>query len=312
MINLVTIRAIQFARIIKQLGWLYSIVLVAVAAFFITILFEGKESLAKAYIVAGVGVLLPIGIHISRGDKLFLYGISDKPYKIYFIEYFFVGLLPIVFLLVKQYYTLSILLIFPPIILGILPIGFFTKNRRKVFSYWPVNPKDFEWISGLRRSFPILAFIYMLSIVSLSVPFLSLLFTWYLALSLCSFYKESESLKMLLANEKTVDTFLISKVMAHQKNYWKFTLPVVFAYTIIHQEHLIIVLLFCIFVFLGLSFAVVNKYSNYEPESYSGNDLLNTLLFGSVLIPFLAPLPIIMLLRSIIKARKNLKYYLGD
>jgi hypothetical protein len=309
-IIIIKTRLIQLSRIIRQLGWLYTLIVTIVAVFSVWVLFNGEKGLNKAYIITGLGAMLPFGIHAGRGDKFFIYSISDKPYLIYFTEYLIVEFLPIFYLLVEQYYVLTSFLLLPPILLGMLPVGFFNKNRRKVSSSWPVGRKDFEWISGLRRSSPALAFIYLLAIISLAVPFLSLLFAWYLALSICSFYKESESLQMLLVNERTVNAFLMNKVMAHQKNYWKFILPIVAVYGLIHQNHWLIIVLFVVFVFLGLSFAVINKYSNYEPEGYSGNDLLNSLVFGSVFIPFLAPLPMVLLIRSTIKAKNNLRFYL--
>mgnify|MGYP001083168740 CR=1 FL=1 len=311
-LKIIKTRTLQFARIIQQLGWLYALIVAFVSLFIIYVIFGAAPNKNTAYVITGISAFLIFSIHTGRADKLFIMGITDKPYQVYLCEYFILELLPIAYLLIGRFYELVAFLALLPFVLGFLPLSFFYKQRKKTFKSWPIASQDFEWISGLRRSYMVLLFIYLLAIISLSVPFLSLLFVWYLALSLCSFYKESEPLQILLASEQTVNGFLISKVWAHQKNYWKFVLPIVFIYGIMYQEHLIIVVLFVLFVMIGLAFAVINKYSNYTPGEYTGNDLLNTLVFGAVLIPFLAPLPIVLLLRSTIKARKNLRYYFED
>ena len=142
------------------------------------------------------------------------------------------------------------------------------------------------------------------------VPFISLLFVWYISLSLASFYQEYESLEVLLLHEGTINQFLTKKILTHLKNYWVFNLPVLGLYYFFHPEHWLILLLLIAFITLGLIFTILNKYASYEPASNSvGNGLLITIVFGSVLVPFFAPVPVFLIVRKYFTAKTNLNDY---
>lgn len=309
LINLIQIRGIQLYRILKQLGWLYTAVLLGILIFAIVILFNGNGSNMQTYTLSTVGILVTASIHFNRKDKLIFQSISKTSALLYLVEYFFLQSLIYLFHLLKGNWFHIIVLLSATLVIVFLTKDTLIKSRKNIRFKWPINASDFEWISGLRRNFPILMFMYLLAFFSVTVPFLSLLFVWYLSLSIASFYKEAEPLQILLANNRKVNDFLTRKILAHQRNYWQFIIPILLVYSYFHWEHVIIVLILIIFICIGLIFTVANKYATYIPEKYVGNDLLNALVFGAVLIPFLAPLPILLTIRSVIKAKRNLKSY---
>jgi len=311
LINLIQIRSIQFYRILKQLGWLYSIVLLGVLIFAISIIFSGNGGDLQAYVLSAIGIVFTASIHFNRKDKLIFQNISKISAILYFTEYFILQLLIYLYHILNKNWIHILIILATTLIIVLLSREITIKGPKNTRFKWPVNKTDFEWIAGLRRNFPILLFMYLLALCSVSVPFLSLLFVWYLSLSIGSFYKEAEPLQILLANDEKVNDFLTRKIIAHQRNYWQFIIPILLVYSYFHWEHITIILILIVFICIGLIFTVVNKYASYIPEKFVGNDLLNALVFGAVLIPFLAPLPILLTTRSLIKAKRNLKLYLG-
>ena len=92
-----------------------------------------------------------------------------------------------------------------------------------------------------------------------------------------------------------------------------FSLPILGLYYAFHPGHWHILLILLVFINLGLIFTVLNKYASYDPGKFNtGNNILVSLVFGSVLIPFFVPVPIVLIARKYFSASQNLNIYFNQ
>ncbi|UZR99920.1 hypothetical protein [Chondrinema litorale] len=309
-LNLLKIRLLQAFRILKQLGLLYSIILLIICLVAGVNIFQPNISDNQAYIYTGLCLFTLSSVHFSRKDDFILNMISKHAIYMMLSEYILATSPISIHLLVNGKYEAVLMLLVGILLLILFGKKFNTERKNHVPQLPFLKYYEFEWISGLRQSYLVLLFIFIMAASLVFVPFLSLLFVWYISLSIASFYQEFESIEVLLLHEGTINQFLTKKVLIHLKNYWIFNLPVLVLYYFFHPEHWLILLLLIVFITLGLIFTILNKYASYEPASTTvGNSVLITIVFGSVLIPFFAPVPVFLIFRKYFAAKTNLNSY---
>jgi hypothetical protein len=116
---------------------------------------------------------------------------------------------------------------------------------------------------------------------------------------------------MLRAYENTSTTFLRRKLKTHSSLFLLFSMPVLILQSIFHPIMALAGLLFLVLQVCVLCFAILLKYSTYEPDSNrSSNMLLVTFAQLSILFPFFLLLPIALIARNYRIAKQNLANYL--
>ncbi|MDX5347098.1 MAG: hypothetical protein LPK19_07605, partial [Hymenobacteraceae bacterium] len=90
-------------------------------------------------------------------------------------------------------------------------------------------------------------------------------------------------------------------------------LPVLLLCAVFHPALWPVYLIFMVLQVIGLMLAITTKYSSYSPNaSLSANSVLLFLSQLGLLLPFLLPLPLVLLIRNYRRAVYNLSFYLYD
>ena len=315
--EIVNIRRIQFIREIKLLGFFYStaiFLLLGFVVFKLTSFYQ--DFLSSVYIVSAIVSLL-FSFQVMRRDKTFLRNqVDGARWKIVY-EYLLYALPFIIPLLFSPNYYLVI----------VVPVSVFLISGMKIelkertgarFLGKIVSPKDFEWLSGLRkRRFYfgfLLAAVYAFSFVKI-VP---LFFIWFLTTLIFEFYRDCEPLNMLRVNGYSAGKFLLVKILRHSFLYAVLFVPALVLNSLFNPETVFINSMFLIVQFTVLVLAVLMKYRIYTPlDSLQGLYIyLIVIQVVTVLplfiggIPLLSVLPLILCVRFYYSAKNNLKEYL--
>jgi hypothetical protein len=255
---------------------------------------------------------LIISIHLRRGDKLF-FRINFKRHKwIYFVEYLIISLALIISLLIHNYWHLALMAVAMQAHI-ILP-GFEKKqmNINTPMHKW-IPDECFEWKSGLRNLFSVIPGIWIAGILFSffvgSVPIAMVL----LGIISLNFFEKGESYQMVIAFEKGPNKFLFLKVKQHLAIFSAISVPLILSFMIFHYDLWYIPLIIYLAFSMLQVYAIVLKYSFYEPNTkLSAVSIFHGIGLICLIIPFLAPLIILLSLRFYLKAKKNLSYYLND
>lgn len=260
--------------------------------------------------------LLLAGVHLSRNDKSFLAQFTFPLPLLFWVEYLVLSI-PATALLAYQGQLLWILPIpVSALALALLPTPAKGRLKGKVF-FQIGSAASFEWRVAWKLLFPPLL-IYTLLGIGLShfhfafAPAAILL----CGMSCLMVYQECEPLEMLEIFGKEPRHIFYRKAIFLLKEWSTVSAPLLFGLLIFHPpwESLLplgIGLLAWVICLIVLLLSLIMKYASYKPHtSTSGNNLYLGLAFVSFLIPFLAPLPFLFLVRSYRKATKNLADWL--
>lgn len=311
--TLLKLRLIQLLREIKSIGAVYSILIGCVLCIVGYAVYKQYQQAGHAWYVSGFIMLSILQIQLFRPDKDFIRKHISRPGFNMFLEYAIFSLpFACLSLFTKQWFHFPLLLLSYCII---ATIRWTAKKRTALPQLARIIPaSNFEWISGIRKQYALLFFLLLLAILTCWVKFAPLIFLWLFTIAVMSFYQESEPLDILLASgKKSGRAFLYAKVKAHTRLLLSVLLPVLIINSCIHPELAWVNLVFVLMQLSLLLFAILLKYSMYEPnQALTGNNvILSVVSIGSAL-PFLLPLPWLMSVRSYGKAINNLNQYLHD
>jgi len=279
---------------------------------FFVFLYLQTSKFPNAMYASTIALLLILMLHTKREDKLFL-KINFSSHKwIYFIEYLFVSLGLIAFLLIHNFWDIALLTI---AVLGIisqldLKINRTSYNTR--IQKW-IPDECFEWKSGVRNLFPIILIIWLFGLIFSffvgSVP----IALFILGIISLNFLEKGEPYQMITAFEKDPNKFLSLKIKQQLAILTVISAPMIIVFQFFHF-HLwyvpfIVYIVFCILQV----YAILVKYSFYEPNSKSAAaQIFIGIGFVSFMLPVFAPLIILLSLRFYLKAKHNLSYFLND
>jgi hypothetical protein len=311
--TLVKIRLLQLRREIQSLGIFYTLFFAALAVGLVAVIFSQYQQRPNSWAAAGILVALAVAIQIGRTDKEFIFRHLPNPQQAIFTEYFLLSLpftLPC--LLTDNWYC------FPAVAAGFLAVAGLQFHVSGKHTLLPgisrlTGKQNFEWTSGVRKTFPALALVYLLALVFCWVPVLPLFFLWVLTVFATGFYLESEPLMVLQAIAQSPVEFLRKKIVAHGKLLLMLELPALLVVLINQPQFWYVYVVFILLQFLLLSCAILIKYSTYEPNRYLGpNSILVMVAAAGAFIPFLLPLPLVISIRYWRKATQRLHVYLDD
>ena len=177
-----------------------------------------------------------------------------------------------------------------------------------------ISPKDFEWISGIRKTYLILIPVYLLALSISWLKIATLALLWLITSVLVSFYEENEDLSMLKANGKKPGVLIRQKFFRHSRYMLLLYTPVLsLNIFFLGFDWLGVNLLFLLTQLAALAFAVFFKYTLYEPHTHlKANSILSGLMVIGSCLPFFLPVPMGMAILYYYKAKKNLNNYLYD
>lgn len=310
--TLLKIRWLQGKRLLREMGPFFPFLMGALLLALLFILQSYINRQQYAWYISGAVLFIVASVHLQRKDLLFVQRhVFQNRFQL-FTEYFVFALpVNLLTLFSTHWYCFFLLTAGMYLITYLRPPVLKSTSLRQLKRIVPAH--CFEWSSGLRKNYLQLGFLYLLALAFAWVKILPLVLLWICNTMISTFYQESESLVVLRAESMNSRSFLLSKIKRHSLLLLLLFSPVLVLNSIF-QPGLIWVT--CFFVPLQLSllcFAILLKYSVYEPGSPSSS---NTFLLGlvtiSCIIPFLLPISLLLCIRTYASARDHLKNYLYD
>ncbi|MFA5403657.1 MAG: hypothetical protein WC358_01865 [Ignavibacteria bacterium] len=317
--TLFKIRLIQLKREIKLLGIFHNIIIsvVLILALFQIIKLYQNYYLALFTFISTVAIILLI--QISRKDKSFVYLHLTFPRKAIFTEYAVLSFLFSGYLLFSFYWYFFVLVILCSAVIS--GIKYVVKKKTKLgFLSKLISPKNFEWISGIRKYRYTFSILYVVTLAVSPVIFLPIFCLWILTIHIFSFYEECEPQNILFSGYTKPSHFLKKKVLRHSILLFILYLPVLLINSIFNPNLIIFNLIFFIVQMTVLALTIFFKYKIYVPrDTLPGNSIfLIVIQVCTILpfiiggIPFLLPLPLFLCFKYYFSAKENLKLYLYD
>ncbi len=311
--NLLRLRLKQSWRFFTELPWLHRLLVVLLAAIFLTAYYywtdEATDAL-KAYALLLLGILQ---IHFTRPDRQWLFTHFDRPQFIQALEY----ALPVVLFMPGTlghshwYYGLVAMLMAAGI--SLIPVAPLRSTWKLHFLTRRLAAHHFEWKAGLRRYGWLLFIIWVAGVLGSSLPFVSLLAIWFFTLITAAFYQECEPLPVLFAEGKSPRAFFRQKLLRETRLYLLVTAPMWLLNVVFQPNNIWATLIVAFLCVLNYMLAIAVKYSAYYPgEKVNHGSIFLSLAYLGAVVPFFTPLPPILLIRYYRTALSHLQHYLHD
>lgn len=317
--TLIKIRFLQLKREIKLLGLLYNILILIVLALSVYQVFKLNDNyyLSLYTFASNIGILFLA--QITRRDRNFIFLHLKNPQKSIFTEYVILSFILSGFLLFSRYWYFFLLIILFSYAISFAKYSF-RKKTKLGFLGKIISPKNFEWLSGIRKYKYSFGILYALSLSVSPFVFLPLLVLWILTVQIISFYEECEPLHFLFADNCNPARFLKKKIINHSFLLLCLYFPVLVINSIFNPNLIIFNFVFFIVQLTVLALTVFFKYKIYFPrEIIPGNTIYlvviqvcTVLPFVIGSIPFLLPLPLFLCFKYYFSAKQNLKLFLYD
>ena len=309
--SLLYIRLKQLQRQINELG-LYNFIIFGIACYIIIVAYKQFSQDKNSIYPIIAFALVCLWIQFSRKDKSFIYKHLDDPHLQIFLEYAALTFpFSISCIVTKSWYC------FPALLFLLFWIPFLSREFRNktVFKNlsFVIPSANFEWISGFRKQYVAIIFVYFLALDFSWFKILPLFLLWLLTGVIASFFTECESIGVLRENNKSSSGYLFHKIKVVIIYVLILYLPIITINTIFNPDFLLLNLLFIPMQISVLCFAIFLKYSVYRPNiMQGGNTIVLSIILLSSALPYLLPVPTIISIVYFYKAKNNLKQYLND
>jgi hypothetical protein len=300
----------QFTRELRHTGGIQLLVAAVILLFLLTALFQQLNKFPNGIYALSLILISILSIHLSRNDKRFVTGITEKPWRLYFSEYFIFSVPVAILILLSGSWYLFV----PYTILLVLISKIDHKKRENKISFnYSFIPKDyFEWISGSRKNLYPIIILYCIGLAASFNLFVIPIIFFLLLGILSSFYEECESWQLLEIQELSAKKFIRQKIIRHFRLFLIATSPLSILYLFFHPSYWYVILILYVLSLIIHSFCILCKYSMYEPDKLlTENRIWVSIAIMSYLIPFLVPLPLIMCFRFYNRSINNLDNYLN-
>jgi hypothetical protein len=308
---LINIRLIQVKRELNSTG-LGALIVLGLLSFLIYASYTVFLKSPDAYYLTAFLFLVCVSVQSYRNDKQFVYVHIRKPHFEMYSEYLFITFpFAVSSLFTENWFC------FPTLAAALLLVPFlkFTLKQKtylKQISFF-IPATDFEWISGLRRSFGFMIPLYLVALGLSWFRIFPLIILWFISVTIASFYTECEPLHILREGNFSSARLLKRKLFRMVKYILILQIPVLLINTIFNPEFWLLNLLFIPLQISFISYAVFLKYSSYEPNKNSiGNNVVLSLVSLGSIIPYFLPIPLLMAMFTYGKAKTNLNNYLND
>ena len=278
---------------------------------FLILFFSFLEKLSLSEDQFSFGFIICLGlifIHFTRKDFGFLNLLDVPKYKLFWIEYNFIGLIfSIVFLLLGSF-TNALIVHLGASVIALFPQG--TQRSRRFFPELNWLPTvDFEWKTGWRK--------YFIGLLLLYIPFLFLghyiasvlLLGFFMMIFVMAFYEYYEPKEVIL-NLIEKEKFLFKKSLRGLLFFHGLMLPHYYLFLSYHFQYWYFLLYSFVATSFMLLFVIFYKYAKYSPfrEKLNGQTVM-ALFSISVIIPFLLPLAFGIILYQFGQATQNLNQF---
>lgn len=309
--RLLKIRYLQFKRELQMTGFLLFI-LIPVAAYGIYYLYDSLLNEDHAKLILALTILSCLSIQMNRKDLAFVKKQITAPLRELFLEYLVLTLPISLLLLVTGHIYLFVILI--ACLLLIPGISTFKRIQYQFINIakW-IPARQFEWLSGYRQFSFVFLFLYFLALAFSWFRYAPLICLWILTSLIVSSYASCESLQILREYEKDIHKFLWNKWFQLVKWISLVYAPVLIIQLLWNQEIWYVPLVFMVIQYFLIALAVFYKYANYWPnqQTSTNNFLISFCILGG-LIPFIAPVPIVLTPVYFFKAKQRLKHFIYD
>ena len=300
----------QAGKIIRDIPLLYLLVLSGMLVFLLYIVYDFSQEPTGA-ILAGVIFLILTGLlHLNRGDYHFIELVEKQPARIYCMDYWLLAISLCLLETINGFYWMAI-----AILTGCWLISKIRQPRRSTAKGIPpprfIPAEAFECKAGIRKNGIVFILLYLGSYALLWLPYVSFAFLWLFTCIVADCFQQAEPMRILCAKELPAERFLTWKIKTYGKLYLATIVPVCLLYTLFHPADWIWVALFLLMGTLNITLMIVTKYAAYTPniKIRAGQVGIGLSLLG-IILPFLAPLTLLLLLRKYPTACRNLTSYL--
>lgn len=307
----ISLRIRQSFRWIRSLGIGYGLALISAFSFGIYYLLELAKTSWGAEVIFGISFLIIISIQLTRKDIKFLSLFSNQPKLVLVMDYLLICLVPILVMLISGDLILVAILLaslFPVSSIGFNRFETFSQPKLIFLSFLP-----FEWQSGIRTNFLLTLIVFLLGVASLFLPYGVLIFEFAFLLFLAGNYQDCESRQILESHRLSPGLFLKKRLGSALKAYFGITVPLFALNILIYSEGWIICIAAMFYGGIILAYLLLSKYAYFQVNERSNQSEVTTgIVFLSLFLPFLIPLPLILVFRNYGKAKLTLKPYLND
>ncbi|MBN2682595.1 MAG: hypothetical protein JXR58_08810 [Bacteroidales bacterium] len=306
-----SLRFRQLFRILVEIGLIRALFVLGFTGYLLFAIIEFFNFAFYADLISFGFASSVISIHLQRKDKAFVRKVSSMAFFVFLTEYLLLGL-PVYFCSIlydSAFHALLLLIVSLAISLVNTTISFRQITFFKTLPFIPSS--NIEWKSGFRRKAVYIALCLAgglwLSHIN-PAPAVAIIIITFIV---CSFYTENEP-EIMLQNYG-YDTYMVLLKKIFQAVFMLIILisPLIIKFLYLYPNEADIfafAIAVCIFT---LAFSIIFKYAVYEPATIvERNVLINGFVLICFLIPYVAPLPIIMLIYYTGKASRNLKKYL--
>lgn len=311
---LIRLRLIQSFRLASALGLPRLLILIAILIGFIALIFAKTKLESEAMITLLLSLAILFLLHQSRADQHFVVQNHIHPWRWFLPEY--VLLLSPVWVSILLHRHFAVLLL-----LGLLwPISHYrasihTKQKpiiRSRLIHW-IPSGSFEWKAGIRRTYYLFIFIWVAGLAVAPNLVLLPLSMMIEAILVASFYERNESLPMLTSYELTANQLIKQKIEHNARMFGLLMLPHTLIYMVFHPNFWFVTPLLLLLLILIQSYAIVVKYTFYDPQSGSpANSFFQSLGAVAIIVPMLLPLILLLGIRFYFKSLQNLHPLLDD
>ena len=306
--HLIRIRLIQLYRMLNgSVSFLILAGLLVLSAFFVCYNFAEKNEGSE--ILVALIVVLIYTIHVQRNDLNFVYHHLLKPFAAIVIEYTFYSLPVLAALLLQQKFIAAIIVLS---VLLLIPLYKPVKNTNTSLPNLSrlIPAKHFELISGIRASWKWVLPLYLACIGLCWVRILPLLLLWFLIMTATSWYTIYEPLHMLRAQGLNARKIILSKCLQHGGLLFLLQAPVITLQVVFQPDLWWVALFYIPMLWCITALSICLKYSSYSAsETQSANNIIMSLVSLGALLPFMLPVPMLMLVVYYRKAVHNLTLY---
>ena len=303
----------QIYRALKDIGIGNVILLLPVVI--ITVLGALQHILTSKNLSAALFLLFVIAsIHFARKDRFFLEQLK-VPLLLFFLLDYLIICSPVLicFLFWAKWFNLLVLGLGTLMLSLIKPTYASSSKRNRLtllhLKWIPISL--FEWRSGVRKNIIGFIALYFLGIFLSYYPITLPIVLFIMALGISSFFQVFENKDLLLAVNRNMDLLPI-KSFGSLKIFNLIMLPHYILFVIQHNsyQYLLFLMVISILSQFIIVFSICMKYKSYRFSAYKLYSSLPLAIFiGTMCMPFLWPITIIMLIQYWKKAQENLSHH---
>jgi len=260
-------------------------------------------------------LLVTIGsIHWTRKDRFFLEQLPAPLFLFFFLDYTLLFSPILVCIVFWAKWSNLLTFIGGTLFISILKPSYAAVSNKRLLNLvhlkWIPLPL-FEWRSGLRKNTFTFLFLYLVGLIFCYYPITIPVVLFLMAFGVTTFFHFFENKDILLAVNQHQKLLKI-KVFGSLKLFNGLMLPFYILFIIFHHgyQYLGVLVIVCIISQLLIAFSICLKYKTYRFHHHRVyNSMPMAIFVGCLFVPFLWPIPIIMLIRFWKSAQQNLMHH---